>query len=325
MKKLTAYLLALLFATALVFTGCSDDGDDPAPFDAQKALTEYLVEQDMDINKILDGFVMMPPDDGNVSDKYVIDIRSAEDYQLGHIEGAVNSSLGSILDEAQNADKPILVACYTGQTATYSIALLRLAGYTDAKALKWGMSSWHSDFANNKGWNDNKIGNVAEGNANWTYDPAPTNLTYNTPTFNITTTNPVEILNTRIAAVATAGFKTITPDAVIATPQDYFINNYFSEADYLGFGHIDGAKRVQPLLISGDEGQRVTNLDPDDEVVTYCYTGQTSAAISAYLNVLGYNAYSMVFGMNKLYHNNDAWSANKWDISISKDLPYVTN
>jgi rhodanese-related sulfurtransferase len=322
MKKFAIYLLALMLIPAFVFTACKKSDDDEETFNAQKALTEYLVAQDMDINKILEGFVMMPPDDGNVSDRHVIDIRSADDFGAGHIEGAVNVPLSNILTEAANATKPILVACYTGQTATYAVSLLRLSGYADAKALKWGMSSWHTDFANNaKGWNG-KTGDIAEGHANWTYNVAPANLTYNAPTFTSTSTDPAEILNARIQTVIADGFKTVTPDDVLANPGDFFINNYFSEADYLGFGHINGAKRIQPMLVG--EGQ-VNYNDASTKVVTYCYTGQTSAAITSYMRVIGYDAYSMVFGMNKLYHSNTAWVQNKWDAAISKDLPYVTN
>jgi len=324
MKKLTPYLLALLIATALVFTGCSDDDDDPAPFNAQEALTEYLVDQDMDLNKMIDGFVMKAPDDGDLSGRHLIDIRSAEDFGAGHIEGAINVAFGEILTEAANATKPILVICYTGQTATYSVSLLRLSGYTDAKALKWGMSGWNSFFADNaKGWNG-KTGDIADGSANWTTDPAPTNLTYDSPTFTgITTTDPAAILETRVADVVAGGFKTVTPDDVLANPGDFYINNYFSEADYTGFGHIEGAVRIKPMLLG--EGQINYNKS-DERVVTYCYTGQTSAAITSYLRVLGYDAYSMVFGMNKLYHSNSSWSANQWGVTDTpKDLPYVSN
>jgi rhodanese-related sulfurtransferase len=322
MRKFAIYLLALMLIPAFVFTACKKSDDEEETFDAQKALTEYLVAQDMDINKILDGFVMMPPEDGNVSDRHVIDIRSADDFGAGYIEGAVNVTLGNILTEAANATKPILVVCYTGQTATYAVSLLRLSGYADAKALKWGMSSWHTDFANHpKGWNG-KTGDIAEGHANWTYDVAPTNLTYNAPTFTSTSTAPADILNARIQSVIADGFKTVTPDDVLANPGDFFINNYFSEADYLGFGHIVGAKRIQPMLVG--EGQ-VNYNDASEKVVTYCYTGQTSAAITSYMRVIGYDAYSMVFGMNKLYHSNTAWVQNFWNDGIPKDLPYVTN
>ena len=59
-----------------------------------------------------------------------------------------------------------------------------------------------------------------------------------------------------------------------------------------------------PLInpTSGEEFA-MTNLDPSKKIVTYCYTGQTSAVITAYLRVLGYEAYSLKFGLNKLYNS----------------------
>ena len=92
---------------------------------------------------------------------------------------------------------------------------------------------------------------------------------------------------------------------------DYYVNNYFSAEHYTGFGHVDGAVRINPLLIDD-----CSKLDPNGKVVTYCYTGQTSAVITAYLNVLGFDAYSLLFGMNGLSHSNSFWDAggvtNHW-------------
>lgn len=315
MRKLAYYLIALFLIPAFVLTSCKKDNEET--FDAQKELTTYLVGQNLDINTIIGGFVMPAPEDGNVSAKYLIDIRSEADYAAGHIEGAHRVDLGNILTEAAKADKPILVICKTGQTATYATTLLRLSGYADAQALKWGMSGWNGAL---DAWTGN-IGNVAEGSANWSTDVAPTNLSYSSPKFTSTSTSGAEILKERVAAVLADGFKTASATDVVASPENYFINNYFSEADYLGFGHIKGAYRINPLLVG--DGQ-VNFLDPDKTVITYCYTGQTSAAITAYLRVIGYDAKSLLFGMNKLYNSNSAWASNKWSAGMSKNLPIVT-
>jgi rhodanese-related sulfurtransferase len=323
MRKITAYLISLLMISAVLMSSCKkdeDDIDDPV-FNAQKTMTDYLVSNSMDLNKMLDGFVLVAPDNGDVTAYHVIDIRSSSDFALGHIANAHNVELANILTEAATATKPILVACYTGQTATYAVTLLRLSGYTTAKALKWGMSGWHTDFANHaKGWNG-KTGSIADGHANWTFAAAPTNLTYDSPTFTSTSTDPAEILKQRVAKVISEGFKTVTADDVLNNPGSFFINNYFSEVDYLGFGHINGAFRISPMLIG--EGQVKYN-NSGKKVVTYCYTGQTSAAITSFLRVIGYDAYSMTFGMNKLFHSSTQWTANKWSSTVPKDLAYDT-
>ena len=41
----------------------------------------------------------------------------------------------------------------------------------------------------------------------------------------------------------------------------------------------------------------------DKPVVVYCYTGQTSAHMAAYLRVLGYDAKSLLFGMNGMSYD----------------------
>ena len=58
--------------------------------------------------------------------------------------------------------------------------------------------------------------------------------------------------------------------------------------------------------------------------MTYCYTGQTSAVVTAYLRVLGYDAYSLTFGMNGIWNENPAWVLNKWNDAIPVGLDYVS-
>ena len=181
--------------------------------------------------------------------------------------------------------------------------MLRLAGYSNAQALKWGMSGW-SDKTDS--WTGS-IGNIAEGSANWSKDVEPTLEAYASPLVTTGEEGGAAILKARIEAVIAEGFKGVNASDVIAAPEKYFINNYFPEADYLAFGHIKGAKRILPLGLSN-----VENLDPNATICTYCYTGQTSAVITAYLRVLGYDAVSLKFGMNALNNSNVAWTSNQW-------------
>ena len=56
------------------------------------------------------------------------------------------------------------------------------------------------------------------------------------------------------------------------------------------------------------------NLDPDAEVVSYCWTGQTSSMLTAYLTNLGYNAKSLKFGVNSIIY--DDLIGHKWSASM---------
>lgn len=260
---------------------------------------------------------------------HIIDIRSTTAYSAGHLNGAVNAptgadgSLAAALAEAGNAgSKPILVVCFSGQTACYTTALLRLAGYRNAQALKWGMSGWDNTT---QSWNSN-VNDIAQGSSNWNNSAAPTNTKFDAPSLN-ETGDGATILKSRIAIVAAAGFKKVKGEDVLTAPANYFINNYFNDADYTGFGHFTGTYRINPLSIADDY---IYNVDPASKVVTYCYTGQTSAVITAYLNVLGYDASSLLFGMNGLLNSSTYWPSskgkgNQWSVTAhTKNYPVVT-
>jgi len=337
MKKLSLLLIGLLLIPSLFLTSC-DRGDDiiggPTAEPAFKLMTDYMVANNLDIDKVLtntDGekFVVGPPAAADLQaflDKYyMIDIRSAADFSTkGHIEGAKNVVFGDILTEAPNAGaKPILVVCYTGQTACYATSLLRMYGYAHARALKWGMSGWNEDTAGP--WNS-KIGtNAADGHANWSYSTAPANLAFDAPTLTSFSVDGAEILKERVEQVVADGFKTAAGGDVLASPGNYFVNNYFSETDYLGFGHIANAYRIKEDLLLSTKGYLALNSAPNAKIASYCYTGQTSAVLTAWLRVLGYDAYSMTFGMNGIYNTNPVWGANQWGVGSSnpKDLPLV--
>jgi rhodanese-related sulfurtransferase len=330
MKKISLYLIGLLLIPTLFLTSC-DRGDDVTQSSTPSftLMKDYMTTNNLDLNNILtspDGvkFVVGAPDAADLNTflakYYIMDIRSATDFANGHIEGAINVAFSNILTDATNAgSKPILVVCYTGQTACYGTALLRLYGYSNTQALKWGMSGWNSSTAGS--WNNN-IGDPADGNANWTYSTAPANLVFSSPTITSFSTDGAQILKERVEQVVADGFKSVSVGDILASPSQYFINNYFSATDYQAFGHVANAYRINPLLLSDNS---YLGLDPgaNAKVATYCYTGQTSAVITACLRVLGYDAYSITFGMNGFYNSNDAWVSNKWTSSVPKDLPLV--
>jgi len=273
-----------------------------------EVLKTYLINQNLDLNDVLTDWIttaenvyntMMDADPSN--DYYIIDIRSADDYTGGHIEWAVNSTLGGILDEAHNADgKPIIVVCYSGQSAGHGVVALRLSGYTNAKVMKWGMCSWNAETAGS--WNSNTA-DAAIGNANWMlpYD-IKENTTHTAPSLMYdVAAGGNEILEAQVAKLLEGGFKGVSGVDVLGNPDGYFTNNYWAFSDVEQYGNIKDAYRIQPLTLENNE---YLNLDAGSDVVTYCWTGQTSSVITAYLTVLGYNAKSLKFGANSLIHSN---------------------
>lgn len=333
MKELIKYFVLLLVLPILINTSCKKEEEQETPDPAFTILKDFLKAEGKDLPSIIaysdskDGVKFVAPPPATAADvpafieKYTIfDLRSAEAFAAGHVEGATNIAFSDILTSAAAApsDKPILTICYTGQTACYATALLRLSGYRKAQALKWGMAGWNSNFSEK--W-DNGIGNIAEGSNNWTTNQTATK-TFADPTLTETMTDGQTLLDARIATVVADGFKGVGASDVLTNPTDYCINNFFDEDPHTSYGHIAGSYRIKPLSIAGGE---INNLDPSAKVVTYCYTGQTSAVVTAFLRVLGYDAYSLKFGMNGLYNSNSAWSGpNQWGVTANpKDLPFV--
>ncbi len=312
----------------LTLNSCKKDKPDAPDVDPSlsfKALKTYLVNNSMDLTNVLDGWIttadavntlMIDGDDTN--DYYIIDLRAADVYNAGHIAGAVNATLGTLLNQASSSGgKPILVACYTGQTASHAVVALRLSGYPTAKVLKWGMAGWNSAY---KGSWESNVGD--NGAANWA--AAPGNIAGNNnngdPEYTTTATDGAAILTERVAAMLAGGFKGVTGATVATTPSNYFINNYWAPADIEHYGHITGAYNVLPLTLAGGE---YANLDHSKPVVTYCWTGQTSSMITAYLTVLGYDAYSLKFGANSLIHSS--LTSHKWTDDATRDFPVVVS
>lgn len=323
MKTLKRTLIWIAVLPLVFVISCKDN--DPAPADDNfSKMTEYMVANDLDLDNVLDAWIVgAPTSEADVAafagSYYIMDIRAAADYEAGHIDGAVNSTLGTIVADAANATKPILVVCYTGQSASHATVALRLSGYADAKVLKWGMSGWRADLAGSWLANSGANGNIAIGNANWVMTGTADAQTFDAPTFTTTSTDPAEMLAERVEYMTGKGFQGIASADVLASPSSYFINNYWAQADVDHYGNITGAYRINPLTLANDEFK---NYDPSKTVVTYCWTGQTSSMITAYLTVLGYDAKSLKFGANSMIYDN---LESHTFVQPTVDLPVVTD
>jgi rhodanese-related sulfurtransferase len=308
-SKIMKKRVLILFVAVIIplFTMISCREYEEASYDEYAILTEYMKTTGKDFANIVDATwvkagsaINVNVTDYSVPDYYVMDIRAAADYDNGHIKGAVNVPLANILTAAPNAGtKPILVVCYTGQTAARAVCFLRLSGYT-AHVLKWGMAGWHAAFQAK--WTSN----VAQlNNANWVTTGAPATVSqFTTPVLNTGKTTGAEILKARIEFALSNTNWTVSKTDVLANPTNYFINNKWGQADWDTYGHITSAYRIDVadgLTIDG-----LNKFNPAaPTLVTYCYTGQTSSITSAWLNVVGFdNAKSLSFGANGIIYDN---------------------
>lgn len=82
-------------------------------------------------------------------------------------------------------------------------------------------------------------------------------------------------------------------EAIEANPESIFILDIRNEKDYKE-GHIKGAKNVWWF----DVGKNIDMLPKDKPVVVCCYTGQSAGQVVGVLKVMGYNASSLLGGIN---------------------------
>ena len=128
--------LILVFALLLVFTaGCSASA--PAAETEKSSPAFHQISQE-------EAKEMMAKDDGHV----VVDVRRQDEYDAGHIPGAIlvpNESIGCDSPEAlPDYDQIILVYCRTGNRSKQAAQKLASMGYTNIYEFG-GITTWTGD------------------------------------------------------------------------------------------------------------------------------------------------------------------------------------
>ena len=311
-------LLYLLIVSSMIFfnVGCSEDETvtPPVTINETEELIKYLEGTDGGyINNAAPAVVAASAVNTDIlagASITVIDVRSAADYALGHIQGAVNVAIADIVTYYKNnnlsSKTKVYVTCYSGQSAGLAVAALRLSGYTNVFSLKWGMCSW----AYPTSWNNAKTyGQTNPITKQMTANSK--NTTGNLPTLSTGKTTGAEIFESRLATVLTEGFSAIslTRETLYANLANYYIVNYWPVAEY-DQGHVEGAIQYTPksdLKLA----TFLKTLPTNKTIVVYCYTGQTSAQVVTYLKLLGYDAKSLSFGANRMFY--DTMPGTKWN------------
>ncbi len=268
--------------------------------------------------------------DGDPSnDPVIVSVRSAADYAKGHVPGAINIPLADLAKPENLAklpkDKKIVAYCYTGHTGSQATAILNVLGY-NASNLKFGMTSWTKDTTVASGRYDESkdcMDYAFETTAN-----SPTQ-TYSLPTIDNTSSNDkAEIL--RAAANA---YVTSSPQWNIAAKDFYLLLNdgdpsndpvivsVRSAADYAK-GHVPGAINIPLAELTKPEN--LAKLPTDKKIVAYCYTGHTGSQATAILNLLGYNASNLKFGMTSWTKDTTVASGRYVEANDCMDYPFVT-
>lgn len=266
-------------------------------------LLDYWENQDNRLNGNFPSVISAEEVYGEMNDKtLVIDMRNQKVFSEGHIPGAVNVGLDSLAEFFSGVINPddytrIILACYSGQSASYAASVLRFMGYGNVFPLRWGMSGWNQ--AVNNQWSSGISSDYTEA-LEKSGNSKPENKKY--PKLNTGKFLAEEILKDRTTAVLDEySDATITAESVFSDPGKYYIIHYDCREKY-DSGHIPGAVWHNPNGIKGII-QEMQSIPPEKEVVIYSDMGHNSAMVTACLRIFGYHAKNLRFGCNSFMHN----------------------
>ena len=132
MKKL---LLFISLLTLSAFYGCANNSQD------------ILVSQTEQLNC---GETIAMAERGQSSDNFtVLDVRTLEEYNTGHIENAVNIDFYSANFSKEvsklNKDNNYLVYCRSGNRSMQAVSTMENLGFSKICNLEGGITKWNAD------------------------------------------------------------------------------------------------------------------------------------------------------------------------------------
>ncbi|MDF2540668.1 MAG: Rhodanese domain protein [Herbinix sp.] len=138
MKKITyLYIIAILFVSLV--TGCSSGNnktEEPTDENSSSVYEKITAEE---AKEIID----------SDKDFIILDVRTEEEYNSGHIEGAILIPDTQILDKAeellQDKDLTLLIYCRSGRRSALSAENLKDLGYTNIYDFG-GITDWPYDI-----------------------------------------------------------------------------------------------------------------------------------------------------------------------------------
>jgi rhodanese-related sulfurtransferase len=150
-------------------------------------------------------------------------------------------------------------------------------------------------------WNRKFVGEISKHLSNKYANRIDTNQVFRPQAGNLpnqNTENIVQLLDERLDFLLADTITNIiiSPDELFANLDDYFVLAYWSKEKYTK-GHISGSFQYD-IRSELSPNVALNTLPVDKRIVVYCNTGHHAIAIVAYLKLLGYDAVSMMYGIN---------------------------
>ena len=323
MFKKVITLFVLVAALSLFFAGVAFAQEPTGDFETvRSAIEEWLATGPKPVTTVDAVFENL--NDGDTSnDPVIVSVRAPDAYELGHVPGAINIPWKTIAKPESLAqlptDQPIVDYCYTGHTGQVAMTALNLMGY-DATNMKFGIMAWtkNDDVLATARFDPAAVPDYAvETEAN---EPAET---YDFPALDTGASGADEVIRTAVDNYLSSDKgPTISPEALFENLNDGDESNdpvvlSVRSPEHYAIGHIPGAINIPWTELADPDN--LAKLPPDKQIVVYCYTGHTGQVATTLLNVLGYDAVNLKWGMMNWSKDPDVVATTAFDPATQAD------
>jgi rhodanese-related sulfurtransferase len=251
----------------------------------------------------------------NQSDKYqIVSVRKSDHYKkAGHIANAINIYWVDMMrDECLNRlepDKTLVHYCYYGHGSMITSTILNLLDYR-CYSLDFGMMDWNLDALKKQPWDQTSDYEV-EITVN------KSRKTYPVPKIESNYTDAKSIVEEMAEKYLAIEGSPVIRSSDVKTIIDNWDNRKaeFQIVDVrpkikYKRGHAPYSINIPWVKIADIES--VTKIDPQRTVIVCSENGQTGQLVTTVLNLLGYQAVNMLFGMMD-WNKEFVDSHNQWD------------
>jgi len=140
-KKFGLYIIAIIFITTLVLTGCGGGVETPV----QKSASPETIEQIIKDISTKAAYNLIQENKNN-PDFIILDVRTDEEFREGHIENALNidfyaENFSDLVDELEK-DKAYLVYCRTGRRSAGAVEIMKELDFREVYNMEGGIVGW---------------------------------------------------------------------------------------------------------------------------------------------------------------------------------------
>lgn len=133
MKKIILILTVFL---CFLITGCGNNEETDKEIKKEEVIIETI--STTDVKEIVDNF------DEHL-DTDIIDVRTEEEFEEGHIKGAINIPLAHISEINLSTEQTIIVYCQSGSRSRQAAKELKALGYDSVKDMG-GINDWEYEL-----------------------------------------------------------------------------------------------------------------------------------------------------------------------------------